>query len=521
MFRVARPAGIGDFEGIGGGFLQLWDVPPEELRAWPKPVKTDEQGRFTLHGIARGLTVRLEVRDIRYARQRFDVETDDREGPKEVNLALQPAMIIEGRALAADTGQPFANAVIAVRASFRRRPELFDAKFRADDQGRFKVNPFPGDVFLVSVLPREGEPYPVRGSVDEFGPWTKGAIKGRGGEIDVKLPRGVLIQGHVIEEGTGQPIAGARVQFFPMKRPDSLNYGDEAVVASKNDGSFGIAVPPGKGYLLVVGPTVGYIPKEIGSRMLYENGRPGGWRSYAHDIITYEVEEGEAPHKLTATLRPGKLLRGRVIGPEGQTVEDAEILSRQQLDFTNLIWLTHNFIHVRDGRFELPGFDPENATPVYFLDADHQWGAAVELCGKQGGEELTIQLQSCVKAKARFVGPDGKPVPKLRLWQYFELLMTSGSHQFIQLTQPEAERARLVADSVLMRSVDFKHYGNAFATDAEGHVTLGGLIPGALYRISDFSTNLVAGKGVQIRKDFTVKPGETLDLGDILIEKPE
>ena len=514
VFHASRSAGVGDFDGIGGGFHQLWDVPPEELRAWPKPVTTDDQGRFTLAGIARGLTVRLEVRDIRFARQRFDVETDFGDGPKEVNLALQPATIIEGRALAADTGQPFAHAVIAVRASFRSRPGLFDAKFRADDQGRFKVTPFPGDRFRISVFPREGEPYPARGV--EIA-WTTGNVRQ---ELDVNLPRGVLIEGNVIEEGTDQPVAGACVQYFPTRRPDSLNYGDEAIVASNENGSFGVAVPPGKGYLLVVGPTLDYVPKEIGSRTLSENGRPGGWRHYAHDIIAYEVIEGEGPRKVTATLRRGKLLRGRVVGPEGQTVENAVVFSRQQIEFTNLVWLGHNLIHVRDGHFELPGFDPEQATPVYFLDAFHQWGAAVELSGKQAGEEMTIQLQPCVKAKARFVGPDRNPIANLPLWQSFEMLMTPGSHTLTQLTQPETERAGPIADSVLMRGVDFKHYGNDFATDAEGRVTLAGLIPGALYRISDFSTNRALGKGVQIRTDFTVKPGETLDLGDILIEKP-
>ncbi|MEJ7639445.1 MAG: hypothetical protein WKF75_16080, partial [Singulisphaera sp.] len=56
--------------------------------------------------------------------------------------------------------------------------------------------------------------------------------------------------------------------------------------------------------------------------------------------------------------------------------------------------------------------------------------------------------------------------------------------------------------------------------DADGRLSLRSLIPGARYRISDFSTVNDPVKGVQVRKDFTVEPGETLDLGDILIEKP-
>ncbi len=76
------------------------------------------------------------------------------------------------------------------------------------------------------------------------------------------------------------------------------------------------------------------------------------------------------------------------------------------------------------------------------------------------------------------------------------------------------------ADAALVVNVDRKHYGNLPRTDAEGRITLISLIPGALYRIIDFSTVNDDKKGIQLRKDFTVKPGETLDLGDIVIEKP-
>ena len=90
------------------------------------------------------------------------------------------------------------------------------------------------------------------------------------------------------------------------------------------------------------------------------------------------------------------------------------------------------------------------------------------------------------------------------------------------LTKVYCRKAQLAADLAFMANVDPKHYSNQNgpSTNAEGRITLPALIPGASYRVSDYSTMNVENKGVQVRKDFTVRPGEISDLGDILIEKP-
>ena len=89
------------------------------------------------------------------------------------------------------------------------------------------------------------------------------------------------------------------------------------------DGSFRLTVPPGKGYLTVVGPTLDYIPRELGGGIVFGSGKPGGHRIHAHDFVAYDVQAGETPHVINATLKPGKTLRGRIVGPAGETVQDA------------------------------------------------------------------------------------------------------------------------------------------------------------------------------------------------------
>jgi RNA polymerase sigma factor (sigma-70 family) len=511
VFDVSASSGGGTFDCPRFRHSYIWSGAPTDLRAWPKVVFTDADGRFALAGIGRGLSVSIAVRDPRFAQQRFDVVAASRDAAKEIALALQPATVIEGRVLAADTGNPLPNAVISARASVGAFGSMVTTRFRADSQGRFKINPFAGNYFRMRAFPAEGQPYLPREAELE---WTKGAVKK---EIDFSLSRGVLIRGKVLEQGSHQRVAGASVQLYPMERTADVVTGFESTAVANEDGAFQVAVPPGKGYLLVLGPTLDYIQQVIGGGKLFGANRPGGDRFYAHDIITYDVKAGEEPQELIATLKPGKTVRGRVLGPAGQPVEDAVILNRQQIDPLNLIWQGHNFIRATGGRFELHGLDAEKATPVYFLDPHNQWGAAAELSGNQAGEDITIRLQPCGQAKVRFVDPAGKPVAKLNLGPYVALIMTPGPNRHMFVDRGDS----LAGDFTFLSNVDFAHYPNDLATDAEGRVTLPALIPGAPYRISDWSTVNVPEKGNQIRKDFQVQPGETLDLGDILVEKSQ
>jgi RNA polymerase sigma factor (sigma-70 family) len=504
--NIGRETTSGTFDGVS-----LWPTPPEGLHAWPRTTTTDDQGKLVLTGVGEDLSVSLTVRSLRYARQDLRFETGSHAAHKdqEKTIMLEPATIIEGRVLAADTGQPMPHAVIAVAVSRSQFGGMVTFRYRADDQGRFTANPFPGSYFRVSAFAPEGQPYLV--PQVEFA-WTKGAVSK---VIDIKLPRGILVRGKVTEQTTDRPVRSASVQYIPARNRDDLLGGWQATVASKDDGTYQITVPPGKGHLLIFGPTPDFVLNEIGSKRLYQ-GQPGGQRYYAHAIIPYEAKAGDQPHENSALLRPGVTIKGRVERPDGQAVNDASLITTLRIEATNPFWRGNYQIPIRDGRFEVHGLAPEGTTRVHILDAEHQWGASVELSGKQAGEDLTIRLQPCGRAKARFVGPDGKPVAKYR--PHFEFVATPGPTLYSESKKDSAEMA---ADAEMVANVDRKHYWNGPFTDAEGRITLPALIPGALYRIVDFSTVNDQDKGVQIRRDFTVKSGETLELGDIVIEKPQ
>ena len=114
-----------------------------------------------MSGIGRGSRRRrLSVRDLRYARQELAHRPGRARPRKETTLALEPARIIEGRVLAADTGQPIPNAVVSASAlvTNEHASGIFNAKFRADDQGRFAMNPPPATITPCTPSPPAASP---------------------------------------------------------------------------------------------------------------------------------------------------------------------------------------------------------------------------------------------------------------------------------------------------------------------------------------------------------------------------
>ena len=143
------------------------------------------------------------------------------------------------------------------------------------------------------------------------------ATQGVSQEVDVTLPRGVLVKGKVVESPSGRAVAGAILEYRP-RQAGNPNFQKEAVAGrggyeptavSGPDGSFRLGVLPGPGHLLVKAPTPHYIAVETSQGQI-ETGVPGGPRLYPDGLLAVDAPAG-AEVEATVTLRRGRSLRGR------------------------------------------------------------------------------------------------------------------------------------------------------------------------------------------------------------------
>jgi hypothetical protein len=501
-------------EGLSAQTLTK-DSAPELAAGWT----TDASGRFSPRGIGPELSLGLVVSAPGFGEQRLQLET--KAGIRAVTIAIGRAHVVRGRVTLGEGGPPATGALVRAQSMSEKMGYGLvrgEAEATAAADGSYRLEAAPGGAIRMEVFPpREGaEGFLLGGALVVPGD----AVTSR---ADFALPRGVLVRVRLTEAGTGRPVAGAVVTHqahernnpYYIKGPAGWFNGDEQQAITKADGTYRLSVMPGPGYLLARGPTSDYLHEEISDVELQGQLIWPNTRHYPDALRKLSPKPGDGPIDVDLTLRRGATVRGHVVGRDGQPASDAVLFSRWYL---TALQMTINFGQcvqpTRGGRFELGCCDPGSSAPVFFLDAKKQQGALIELSGKQDGEDLAVKLEPCGSATVRFVDEQGKPLRAGRRPAHLEVVLTPGasSADLIPGSENDEKKSPLMADAIIVDNLDSARY-NGLKIDAQGRMTFPTLIPGATYRIVVFN------QPVKTEIEFTVKPGEAKDLGDLVIRK--
>jgi len=466
---------------------------PGDVPSWPAPVTTGRDGRFRLHGLSERAIITLEIDDPRFAHQSLVIAAGEEGRARPKTMPLLPPQVINVRVIRGDDGKPMAGAWVVVRAGEQ------STGARADEEGQVRISAWPGRSFTIVAYAKDGEPYiRCETSLD----WPKGAVQQ---SAEVKLKRGVILRGKLVEEPSGKPVAGASISYYQTHRNNPLyipSYNRDTV--SGPDGTFMLAIPHGPGHLLVQGPTADYL------HVTTSHGELGtGWGPNLHmypDALAHlDLPRDETTHPVELRLRRGVTVQGRVIGPDGSPIALAFAMGRTYVPSSRYRRPFAPFsgggpqLPVRDGRFEIPGCDPDRPYTFHYLDVQHQLGATVEISGKSAATgPVTVQLQKCGSARVLFKDPDGKPVAGRKADEFpglMTLIITPGADFDGEPTN---------ADMEFQVNLDHRRNGN-LCSGPDGRATFVSLIPGARYRYRGH--------------EFTAKADQTIDLPDVTVPR--
>ena len=504
--------------------------------AWPIRAESDEAGRVVLRGVPAGAQeLWLRVDDDRYAPVsvvRFLGETARANAgvvvldPKKpgFELKLEAPRWVTGRVVREHTGKPLAGAWVgAVMANWSTPGDSHTGAVwaKADADGRFKVRSGPwGPNLCVYAFAPPGEPCPD---------WSVGPIewdeKKSSHDVTIAMPTGTLIRGRVIEEGTGRPVAGASlISMLHRENPKTMSQDDARCIYWSNeyhrrysaaDGTFEQPVASGElSHIMVKAPDGNYISRitTIGD-MGYD--KPGGaWMSLeAAEPVTPRADQRAL--EMTITLKRGVTLRGVATGPNGEA-------AKRVLVYRDRPWHTQDNQAigpvlwgepVPDGQFAVPGCDPKAATTLYFLDAENQWGATVVREANAPTEAIKVTLQPCGSAKVRVLTGAKKPLTEFPVYAFPRLEMALVFREALTNTIFTTGFYHLQVDG---GALDYTRYPK-LAADANGVVVFPTLIPGAPYRLMLNNGQPYGPDYKPVEKKLTVKPSETVDLGEMIL----
>jgi beta-lactamase regulating signal transducer with metallopeptidase domain len=516
------------------GFLQVNGVDPmdgwgitsplqaggklTDLPGWPSAV-TDDQGKFTLPGLGKGVVAHLELTSDEFAWEQLQVIGRDglagvmskllAQGPgprplePKFSHALDSARPVQGVVTDAETGKPLAGMLVEVVPMQRHGGRSLTT--RTDEQGRYRVNGPQGESYWFSAHPPGDSGY-LGVEVDDSRGWPPGA---KFLEKNFALKKGRVIRGQVTDAESGKPVAGAAVVYRPKRdNPNRVrNTSFNNPVLTDAAGRFALTGYAGAGFVLVEAPGADYVRRQVNRA---ETGTGEDWLTHGFAAVD-APGDGEA-EAVVVKVRKGVTLEVKALDPDGQPLPFVNAFCREEQ--------VRGFDHYSNyggdprfaGVFRFRGAEPGRTYRIFFAQADRGLAKAleVEVPADGKGQSLEVRLEPAAKVKARVVRADGTPVEG---GDVVASLLVSGE-------KGEVKADELYGSSRILWYANFARTllggSGLVRTNARGEFECSCLVPG----VRNF-VRVGINEGAVVKELADLKPGETRDLGMIQVKKEE
>jgi RNA polymerase sigma factor (sigma-70 family) len=397
---------------------------------------TDKEGRFALTGIGRERIVVLRLDGPGIATCLVNAMTSARPAVRGTHpvrgrdfqvrneplvyaygatfdYITAPPMLLEGTVSDQDTGTPLAGALVRQQIAYDFGWAEEELTATTDASGHYVLNGLsrsPARAYqgITFALPA-GARY-LRATFPPTAPEV-----GKPAKLDVKLKRGALVKGRVTDKATGKPVQ-AVVEYFTFADNPHVRgvrgLTPLQTVSSKKDGTFTLAILPGRGILAAKTDEMRrgmYLHGQGADTIAGLDARIGGFNTRPHGCLTWQfntfvginVDDKAESVACDLQLHPSKTVKGTILGPDGRPLAGATI-SGPFGSGTSLRDLP-------SAAFTLPTVNPHKAEAYFFEHRKKNLAAAVIVKGDEG-EGLTVKLQPAATITGRVVTEDGEPV---------------------------------------------------------------------------------------------------------------
>ncbi len=488
-------------------------IKPEEKRP---QATTDGQGRFRIDGLEGERVVDVTIQGPTIGYNSLNVVTRrmepipakgfpsnySSEGERvfgaDFTYTAAPGRPVEGIIRDAKTAQPLAGVLVrsehfagAVMHGIR------DLKTTTDAQGRFRLAGFSkGRGNQVLIVPNDDQPYFLK-NYDVPDPPGIAPVA-----VNIGLDKGIWIEGKVTDQETGKPVSGAWMHYLPFLEnkfaqatsvfdkngnTNGVTYQDR--YQTNPDGTYRLVGLPGRAIVGVVSHSDKPYLQGAGSESIKGMNQHGDFPTYRNPVDPGKLwptsmkeinpPEGTKAIHVDLELIPGAKVRVRVVDPQGQPVTGLKLGGRTQRG-------RHEWKVKHGAEFDVVTLAPGEDRMVLVIQEERKLGKIFHAKpGDDANGPVTVTLEPLATIAGRVTDVDGNPVSGATI-----------------RTDPQP-------------GGDFSlSLAGWLTSDATGKFVRRDVPTGCKYSLVVESGMAAKDRRVAF-KDATVRPGETIDVGDI------